>query len=376
MRDLLTGRKPKDFDVATDATPYRIKKLFSNAKIIGKRFKLVHMIFHDTIIETATFRSGRTDNGSDIKNSSYNVYGEIHEDVVRRDFTINALYYDPINSEIIDYVGGYNDLLERRLRTIVKAEKSFREDPVRMIRAVKYSIISGCRIDSKTLRVINKNSKLISLSSVSRLFEEFIKIFKSPMPKEIINSIKETGLLKHILPELDYMLEHKTIMEFVNSGISVYSDCYNMKLTANLDFFWCILLFGGIDNIRYQEDVAELIVSIREYVKKILGVLKIPNRIVYFVADVFLIYMRFKYSVNKKHLYKLRKSPYYPYSRLLKHIEDRSDFKYIEKHMRSSPVFGLTEIERVRKPVKFKKAGKTVRRCVETRKPIDIGKTQ
>ena len=142
VRDLMSGRKPKDFDITTDARPEEVRRIFRNSRVIGKRFKLVHIYFGSTIFEVATFRSLKSADDN-------NDYGVIEEDVQRRDFTINALYYAPSENIVIDYIGGVKDLRNRKLNSIISLDTTFREDPVRMLRAIKYSNISKLKIPFK-----------------------------------------------------------------------------------------------------------------------------------------------------------------------------------------------------------------------------------
>ncbi|MDA3823865.1 MAG: hypothetical protein PF450_14810, partial [Bacteroidales bacterium] len=140
VRDLLVGKQPKDFDIATSAYPSQIKKIFRNSRIIGRRFRLVHLYFaNNKILELATFRSLESGNHN-------NVYGTIEEDVQRRDFTINALFYNPNNGEILDFIGGMKDIKKGMLRCVIPLKRTFKEDPVRMLRAIKYSTGSKLRI--------------------------------------------------------------------------------------------------------------------------------------------------------------------------------------------------------------------------------------
>lgn len=172
VRDLMIGKKPKDFDVVTSADPVRIRKIFRNSRIIGRRFRLVHIFYPDKIFEVSTFRS--------IKNGTVgNVFGVMDEDVMRRDFTINALYYDPEKQQIIDYTGGVRDLQAKKLVSVIPVKVIFREDPVRMIRALKYSVSSGCRISFSLRRELRKSAPLLKTVSPSRLTEEIIKIVNS-----------------------------------------------------------------------------------------------------------------------------------------------------------------------------------------------------
>lgn len=168
VRDLLRGKKPKDFDLVTDAIPARIKKLFRNSRIIGRRFRLVHIYFGDKIFEVSTFRS--------IVNGSVgNEFGTIDEDVMRRDFTINALYFDPIENIIVDYVGGFNDVREGILKPIIPLADIFAEDPVRMVRGIKYAITANCVIPPNVQKQIRKDAQMLAGVSPSRMTEEFLK---------------------------------------------------------------------------------------------------------------------------------------------------------------------------------------------------------
>ena len=150
VRDLLLGRTPKDFDISTSATPRQVHKIFWNARIIGRRFRLVHLTFSDKIIEVSTFRSGDDEEGGSI-------YGTVDQDAKRRDFTINSLYYDPTDGSLLDFNNGLEDIKRRRIVSVIPLPDSFIEDPVRMIRAIKYSVSTTFAIAYKTRRSIKKN---------------------------------------------------------------------------------------------------------------------------------------------------------------------------------------------------------------------------
>lgn len=195
VRDLLLGREPKDFDVATDAWPTQVRKLFRNSRVIGNRFRLVHLFFPGgKIIEVATFRAQDT-------GGENNVYGSIEEDVRRRDFTLNGLYYNPEKEEILDYVSGVKDIRKKVLRSILPLKTTFVEDPVRMIRAMKYSSSTGMKIPFLLKRRILKDAPLLAKSSTSRMSEELFKILQSGYASQIIRSFFEYRLLPWFLPE-------------------------------------------------------------------------------------------------------------------------------------------------------------------------------
>ncbi len=207
VRDILLGKRPKDFDVATNATPNQIRKMFNNCRIIGKRFKLVHILFRGKIIEVSTFRSlpeHRKESHKKVKDyllKKDNVYGSAKEDAARRDFTINSLYFDVRNESIIDYVGGFEDIQNRVLRVIGDPDVSFKEDPVRMLRAVKFSVLLGLGIEKKTKQSIKKNRMEIRKASPARLLEEYNKIFRTWKTSLIFQALAENHLLEIMIPE-------------------------------------------------------------------------------------------------------------------------------------------------------------------------------
>lgn len=203
VRDLIGGRTPKDFDIVTDATPSRIKKIFRNSRIIGKRFRLVHVFFGTKIFEVSTFRSI-------IDGSIGNAFGSMDEDVLRRDFTLNALYYDPLKQQIIDYVGGVEDIKKGIVKPVIPIDRIFIEDPVRMIRAVKYGATTGCKLSHKLKKKIRISASLLSPVSPSRLTEEFLKIINGGHSFEIVNAALETDLYEYLQPAAsNLILENK-----------------------------------------------------------------------------------------------------------------------------------------------------------------------
>jgi poly(A) polymerase len=195
VRDLLLGRKPKDFDIATSATPRQVQKRFWNARIIGKRFKLVHLIFKDKILEVSTFRSG--DDGAEEGSS---IYGTIEQDAKRRDYGINALYYDPTVGQLLDFNHAMRDFKKKRIRSVLPLDSSFIEDPVRMIRAIKYSVTTGFSLQFDVRRAIRKHAKELARVSSSRLTEEISKILCSGESSAIVHMLQRYHLLRYLLP--------------------------------------------------------------------------------------------------------------------------------------------------------------------------------
>ncbi len=193
VRDLIVGKTPKDFDIVTEATPSRIKKLFRNSRIIGKRFRLVHVIYGSKIFEVSTFRSI-------CDGSVGNAFGTMDEDVQRRDFSLNALYYDPIKEQVIDYVNGVEDIRKKVIRPVIPMERIFIEDPVRMLRAVKYSATTGCRLPHSLKSKIRKSAHLLSPISPSRLTEELLKIINSGHSYEIVSAALDADIFMYLQP--------------------------------------------------------------------------------------------------------------------------------------------------------------------------------
>jgi len=194
VRDLILGKKPKDFDIVSAASPTKIKKVFRNSRIIGKRFRLVHVYFGDRIFEVATFRSLKDGHTS-------NTFGTIEEDVLRRDFTLNALFYDPQQQIVVDYVGGINDIKKKIIKPIINLNDIFTDDPVRMIRAVKYAAAAGFSIPMNLKMKIGSQSNLLSNVSPSRLTEEIFKIVNSDKAFAIVDLLDKMGLYYFLQPQ-------------------------------------------------------------------------------------------------------------------------------------------------------------------------------
>ena len=221
VRDLLIGCKPKDFDIVTEATPRTVRKLFRNSRIIGRRFRLVHVVFPDQIIEVSTFRS------EDATDSENNIFGTLTEDAQRRDFTINSLYYNPSNSRLLDFHGGFNDLNNRILRAVIPIDVSFTGDPIRMIRAVKYAVKCSLEIDSEIKGAFYKYSKELTKVSESRMVEEVNKILLSGHSLEILKRLDKYDLLIFIMPRISEEIMRKNahlnndLDKAIQSGIQV-----------------------------------------------------------------------------------------------------------------------------------------------------------
>jgi len=223
VRDLMLGLTPKDFDIATDATPEQVKPLFRRAYVIGRRFRLVHVHVGADVLEVSTFRAAQNAQDSTDEHGrllSDNVYGSQAEDAARRDFTINALYFDPSSEEVWDYVGGVVDIRARRLKLIGPPVTRYREDPVRMLRAVRLAAKAGLAIDSKTAAPIPKLATLVSNVPPARLFDEMQKLLLSGHAAETLASLRAHGLSHGLLPLLDVILEQPLGPRFIEVALA------------------------------------------------------------------------------------------------------------------------------------------------------------
>ncbi len=228
LRDLLLGREPKDFDIATSATPAQVKKLFRNCRLVGRRFRLAHLHFRDEILEVATFRSAspaeddpgegaevggrgprivKDDGGMILRD---NLFGTPEEDARRRDFTVNALCYNIADFSLIDYVGGLDDLNRGIIRTIGDPVLRFVEDPVRMLRAVRFAALLGFEIEPATWEALVSSSPLCANASPPRLYEELLKLFLSGEGESCYQLLRRSGLFAALLPGVNSWLETET----------------------------------------------------------------------------------------------------------------------------------------------------------------------
>ncbi len=214
VRDMLLGREPKDFDVATNALPEEIEQLFRNCRLIGRRFRLAHIMFGKDIVEVATFRATTPQTGDDEARQLEdglilrdNVYGTIEEDAWRRDFRVNALYYNISDFSVVDYTGGLEDLRNGVLSLIGDARVRLREDPVRMLRAVRFAVKLGFRIDDDCERAMVELAPDIQKVPAARLFDEVSKLFLSGFALQTFETLRHYGLFAQLFPATDSLLE-------------------------------------------------------------------------------------------------------------------------------------------------------------------------
>lgn len=223
VRDLLLRQRPKDFDVTTDATPEEVRRVFRRARIIGRRFRLVHVMFGEETVEVSTFR--RAIDAEDAETDEHgrilrdNEFGDQEQDAARRDFTANALFFDPATEEIYDYHHGYEDICANTLRMIGVPEVRYREDPVRMLRAVRLSAKLGMKLDEATAAPIAKMKDLLANVPEARMFDEMLKLLLSGHAWECIKKLRSMQLHHGMLPMLDVILEQPLGEKFVTLAL-------------------------------------------------------------------------------------------------------------------------------------------------------------
>ena len=255
VRDLLLGGQPKDFDIATDATPEEVRALFNNSRLIGRRFRLAHVRFGREIIEVATFRAGQdeqladqhqTDEGMLLRD---NVYGNIQQDALRRDFTVNALYYNIADFSIIDYAGGVEDLNNGILRLLGDPETRYREDPVRMLRAVRFAAKLGFRVASETESPIRELAPLLSDVPAARLFEEMLKLFLGGSAVGSFEKLRQYGLFGQLFPDTDTCLaelDHEFPLTLVLKGLENTDNRVREEKPVTPAFLFAVLLWEPV----------------------------------------------------------------------------------------------------------------------------------
>lgn len=259
VRDLLLGKKPKDFDVTTSATPEQVRKLFRNCRLVGRRFRLAHVMFGPEIIEVATFRghheagvndrttSQRGQNGMLLRD---NIFGSIEEDAQRRDFTINSLYYSVADFTVRDYVGGMQDLKDGLIRLIGTPETRYREDPVRMLRAVRFAAKLNMRISPETAEPIPRLATLINDVPPARLFEESLKLLEAGYGFETYNLLREYNLFQPLFPTItryftengDSAMERIIAQVLKNTDTRIHNDMRVNPAFLFAAMFWYPLL--------------------------------------------------------------------------------------------------------------------------------------
>ncbi len=306
VRDLLLHKAPKDFDVATNATPNEIRNLFKNGRIIGRRFKLVHILFHREIIEVATFRSHEAEASSQQANERGilvrdNTYGSLDEDAWRRDFTVNSLYYNIDDSSIIDFTGGVNDVENKLIRIIGEPTIRYTEDPVRMLRAIRFSAKLHFSLEEKTAAPFPEISHLITHVSSSRLFDEMTKLYQCGEAETVHKLLVQYGLFQHLFPSVEALIETEY---HVNAFIGIALENTDIRIRSEKPvtpaFIFAVLLWfpmialskklqqSGLDPLPAIEKAMSMVISEQN------KIISIPKRFTQVIREIWLLQYRFE----------------------------------------------------------------------------------
>jgi poly(A) polymerase len=297
VRDLLLGKHPKDFDVSTNALPEEVKKLFRNCRLIGRRFRLAHIYFRGSTIEVSTFRAAPNEHAESGMIVRDNVFGNIHDDAFRRDLTINALYYDITHESIIDFTGGMKDLKKRVARMIGDPEKRYAEDPVRMLRAVRFAAKLNFQIEPNTEAPLYQLAHLLEPISPSRLFDELLKLFHGGAAEETFELLCRYNLLKEILPLTnESLIENEAhLMSLVRPGLQDTDKRIRAGKTTAIPFMFALLLWRAV-NIQQKnlsnEDMSEtqsFVIACREVLREQVRHTTIPKRLQFAIREIWLV---------------------------------------------------------------------------------------
>jgi poly(A) polymerase len=305
VRDLLLGYRPKDFDVATSATPEEVRSIFRRSRIIGRRFQIVHVLCGQEIVETSTYRAHFT-REPDAEHTdehgrmlSDNVFGTQAEDAMRRDFTVNALFYDPVKEEVWDYVHGLRDLKNRKLVMIGDPETRYREDPVRMLRAARLAAKLDLAIEPKTRAPIKQLRHLLSNVPQARLFEEILKLLLSGNAVECVRLLRELELHHGLLPLLDTALEDPETGPFAMAALRATDERLADDKPVSPAFLLAALLWGQVEkNLkRFESDGQATVPALHSAMHEALDVqrdtLAIPRRFDATMKELWLMQPRF-----------------------------------------------------------------------------------
>jgi poly(A) polymerase len=315
VRDLLLGREPKDFDVATDAHPEEVKKVFSNCRLIGRRFRLAHVHFGREYIEVATFRSmqdGTEEGDRESKNGMLlrdNVYGTIEEDAMRRDFTVNALYYNIADFSVVDYANGLEDLKAGVLRLLGDPEQRYREDPVRMLRAVRFAARLGFNINPACEKPLWQLGDLLEGVPAARLFEEVLKLFLNGTGLQSFEKLRHYNLFGQLFPATEESLSHEQNqfpITFVANGLKNSDKRVREGKPVTPAFLFAVLLWEPVrqlaKEIRESGESPQQAMqhAASEILSQQLQKVSIPKRFSYPMRDIWYMQRRFEQRAGQR----------------------------------------------------------------------------
>jgi poly(A) polymerase len=322
VRDLLLGGHPKDFDVATSATPDEVKKLFRNCRLIGRRFRLAHVVYGPEIIEVATFRGTGEEEGEgdrhivDGRIVRDNVWGTIEEDALRRDFRVNALYYDISDFSVRDYVGGVKDVEDRVLHLIGDPATRYREDPVRMLRAVRLAAKLDFRIDAAAAAPFAELGPLLADAAPARLFDESLKMFLSGHGLKSFRMLEQTGLLKFMFPATARALKRgdEALRALVEQGLANTDARVAEGKSVTPAFLFAVLLWGEVRDLAHTwmtkdvEPVAAWERAATHVIAEQCQRVAIPRRFTLTMEEIWGLQPRFE-QVQRKRVFRLMTHP-------------------------------------------------------------------
>jgi poly(A) polymerase len=323
VRDLLLGGHPKDFDVATNATPEDVKKLFRNCRLIGRRFRLAHVVYGPEIIEVATFRGTGEDDGEggdrhivDGRIVRDNVWGTIEEDALRRDFRVNALYYDISDFSVRDYVGGMQDVENRVLHLIGDPVTRYREDPVRMLRAVRLAAKLNFRIDDAASAPFEELGPLLLDASPARLFDESLKLFLSGHGLKSFRMLEQSGLLKFMFPATARSLKRgdEALRALIEEGLRNTDARVAEGKSVTPAFLFAVLLWGEVRDLAHAW-IVKGVESSQAWGRAVAHVVSeqcqrvaIPRRFTITMEEIWALQPRFE-QVQRKRVFRLMAHP-------------------------------------------------------------------
>jgi poly(A) polymerase len=319
VRDLLLGIVPKDFDVATDARPEQVRPLFRRALIIGRRFRLVHVVLAGDTIEVSTFRGADPETAEKDEHGRVlrdNVFGSQEEDARRRDFTINALFFDPVSEEVVDFHGGLGDLRKRVLRVIGDPESRYREDPVRMLRAVRLAAKLGLTLDPATHEPIRRLAPLMERVPPARLFDEMLKLLLSGHASACVRQLREVGLHYGLLPLLDVILEQPLGERFVTLALAQTDERVLAERPVSPAFLFAALLWHEVlaawkaRQARGERIIPALENAMDQVLDTQCAKLAIPRKLTATMREVWAMQPRFEQRAGSRP-YRLLESPRY-----------------------------------------------------------------
>jgi poly(A) polymerase len=323
VRDLLLGGHPKDFDVATNATPDEVKKLFRNCRLIGRRFRLAHVVYGPEIIEVATFRGTGEEDGEggdrhivDGRLVRDNIWGSIEEDAIRRDFRVNALYYDISDFSVRDYVGGMQDLSDRVLHLIGDPETRYREDPVRMLRAARLAAKLNFRIDAAASAPFRTLGPLLADAAPARLFDESLKMFLGGHGLKSFRMLEQCGLLGFLFPTTARALERgdQALRSLIEQGLANTDARVAEGKSVTPAFLFAVLLWGevrdlaagwiaqGVEHTEAWQHAAARVVA--EQCQRV----AIPRRFTFTMEEIWSLQPRFE-QIQRKRVFRLLTHP-------------------------------------------------------------------